>query len=270
MTTAIPTPTFTRAREEFLEAAQRKNKVVPIRRLFVQQGKQRRPRPGPLAEMVRRHDATALDLYLLALAKATAPVSSRAHGKDVHSVVLHNVVWGRLLADVSASTTTRAWTRLQEEYHLVHRERSGRLMDVKVLNENGKGSDYVRPQDGGRTDTFFKLPFAYWLDPVPSKNAPWVDVLSLPGKAMLLIGLSLKSGFILPVRQAEDWYGLSSDTAQRGLEELRSLDAMDSYYHLKPTSLTPEGFTREYHHTMLPPFHRVVPARRRSKLRAVS
>jgi hypothetical protein len=251
-------PRFTDARREYLDASQRVGRAVPIRRLFVQQGAQRRPRPGPLAEMVRRHDATALDLFLLAMAKATAPVESKVHGVDVHSVVLHNVVWGRLLGDVPASTVTRAWGRLEDDYGLVRRRRNGRLMDVLILSEDGSGDDYVRPRDGGAADSYLQVPFDYWLEPVhgDADRRPWIDALTLPAKAMLLIGLSLKPGFILPVRLAESWYGLSSDSAQRGLDELRQHAAIDSQYTLKPSALAPDGVTREYHHTMLAPFER--------------
>ncbi len=46
------------------------------------------------------------------------------------------------------------------------------------------------------------------------------ETLSLPGKAVLLIAHSLRPGFALPVEKAPEWYGISADTAQRGLAEL--------------------------------------------------
>ena len=40
-------------------------------------------------------------------------------------------------------------------------------------------------------------------------------------KAVLLIALSLKDRFRLPIEQGSLWYGLSADTIERGLAELQ-------------------------------------------------
>lgn len=70
----VPVPaTPLETREELLRRSKRRNQAVPIRNTFVQRGTQRRPEPGPLADLVRRHDELALDLYTFALALATAP-----------------------------------------------------------------------------------------------------------------------------------------------------------------------------------------------------
>lgn len=46
--------------------------IVPIRRSFVQQGRGKDTRPGPLASFVTAHDARALDAYLFVHALASA------------------------------------------------------------------------------------------------------------------------------------------------------------------------------------------------------
>ncbi len=45
--------------------------------------------------------------------------------------------------------------------------------------------------------------------------------LYLPAKVMLLIALSRPDGFPLPYDRAPTWYGISSDSAEEGLRELR-------------------------------------------------
>jgi hypothetical protein len=72
---------------------------------------------------------------------------------------------------------------------------------------------------------------------------------------MLLIGLTLKPNFLLPIDKAEKWYGISGDTAQRGLSQLADVGLLESTYTTKSTpSSTANGFTREYRHTLPAPF----------------
>ena len=78
--------------------------------------------------------------------------------------------------------------------------------------------------------------------------------MSLPAKAVLLIGLSLRPGFVLPVEKAPLWYGISSDTAQRGLAELARRGVLDRNREPKKAPLAPMGFTFDQHHTLLDPF----------------
>jgi hypothetical protein len=269
MSTRQPKPTFTDARSNYLESTQRKNRAVPVRRLFVQQGTQRRAEPGVLAEMVRRHDATALDLVLLLWPR---PSRRSIRGRTVRPCTpstLHNAVWGRLLGDVAGATAARAWARLEDDYQLVRRKRSGRMVDVLQLREDGTGSDYTRPS-GGSADRYFQVAFDYWLAGPANDARAWIDVLSLPAKAMLLVALSLEPGFVLPVDKAPRWYGVSSDSAQRGLDELREHGLLASEYRTKAAPLSKEGFTREYHHRLLTPFDRRDRLATRNRLHVVA
>lgn len=258
-------PTARETREDFLQRSKRRNEAVPLRRTLVQQGTQRQPVPGPLAELVRRHAVVDLDLYMLAVARAVAPVPTEAHGGTDHSVVVHSRVWSRLLGGVSTSTTSRSLARLEREHQLVRRARSGQKVDVVVLQEDGSGHAYSRPTGGD--DPYLQLPYAYWLD--GPDGAAWCDVLSMPAKAMLLVGLSLTPPFLLPVDKAPKWYGISGDTAQRGLSELSQHGLLESTYQTKKTpAATANGWTREYRHTLRAPFN--ARTGRRQRLREVS
>ncbi len=152
-----------------LAAAGRVKQEVPLRRDFVQQGEQRAPVPGPLREMVRRHDERSLDLYLLFRAAATsAPWDVTRDAR----------IWGRALglaadADGGASAVSKTWARLEETYGLVRRERSGRLAKVTALHESGNHAKYTYP-----AKDYFKLPYGYWTD-----DEAWYFSLSFPAKA---------------------------------------------------------------------------------------
>ncbi len=83
---------------------------------------------------------------------------------------------------------------------------------------------------------------------------------------MLLIALSLPSSFTLPTEKAFAWYGISADTAQRGLHGLRTKGLLNGVVRLKEAPLAPKGFTRESHYTLEPPFY----GRRRAPRKAKS
>jgi hypothetical protein len=258
-------PSMHETRLDFLEKSKRKNGTVPIRRSFVQQGPQTRPEPGPLAALVTRHAKLDLDLYLLAVARAVAPVETQAHQSVDFSVVAHSQVWSRMLNGVPTSTISRSLARLENDHRLIVRRPSGRMVDVVIRCEDGSGDAYTRPSGKG-DHRYLQLPFEYWLEGPGGKA--WCEVLSLPAKTMLLIGLTLQPNFLLPVEKAEKWYGISGDTAQRGLSELHNHGVLESSYTTKPTpSATANGFTREYRHTLKAPFNKTA---RKSRLRIAS
>src|SRR5947209_3443258 len=90
---------------EFLLKGSGRRGFVPIRREFVQGGLQTKPVPGPAAELLRRHDETAFDLYLLHRALATA---------SPYDVKRHSLVWARALPlkNGRAGAVSQAWSRL--------------------------------------------------------------------------------------------------------------------------------------------------------------
>jgi hypothetical protein len=247
--------------EDLLRTSGRRSGAVPIRRVFVQQGAQREPRPGPLAAMLRSHDERALDLFLLHRAVASA---------EPWDVTRDARVWGRALGlekepDLGVAAVSKAWRRLDENYHLVQRERRGRLAKIIALQEDGQGKKYTYPSGTKRDERYFKLPFEYWTG---SEN--WYRSLPFRAKAMLLISLSLPAGFALPTQRVPDWYGISADSADRGLRELDKTGILQRKMLVKKAPQAPLGIAQEYHHTLLPPFSQRRSIERRGGLRSVS
>lgn len=225
-------------RIDALVARSRWQQGVPIRHGFVQRGPRTRPEPGPLKHLVAHHDDRAFDLYMLA----------RLIGKkEPFKVELEAGVWAGALGlrgPSGPATVSRAWRRLSD-LKLVERGRKGRLASVTLLREDGSGDPYTSLAPKG--DPWFEVPLEYWTD-------RWFERMDVPTKAMLLIALSLQDGFYLPSDKAGRWYGLSPDTAERGLTKLRELGLLDRKWQYKLTPLTAQGWTRVYHYTLKAPF----------------
>lgn len=192
---------------EALLAASRRKGSVPISRKFVQRGTQKAPVPGPLQGIVKAHDTRALDLFLIHRAAASG---------GAWDVARAGTVWARILglpdSPSGAQAVSKAFARLDKRDRLVQRARAGRKSKVTSLSEDGSGAAYTPPET-----EYFKLPYEYWT----SKDR-WYAQLTLPAKATLLIALSLPNSFLLPTEKAAPWYGLSTDTVERGLRELQS------------------------------------------------
>ncbi|MGH9116701.1 MAG: hypothetical protein ACRD0A_02125 [Acidimicrobiales bacterium] len=216
-----------------------KRRELPIRKTFLQQGRGRVRTPGPLASLVRNHDERALDLYLLVHAVCSG------EGFDV---TMPAGVWARSigLANTSSgrSTISKAFRRL-DELGLIERARDGSRAKATLLDEGGHGGAYDHP--GPAKQPYLKVPYPYWED-------GWHLKLDLRAKAVLLIALSLDDGFVLPIERAPDWYGISADTTNRGLLELRDAGLLDLQLTTKTAPLAPEGIAQEYHYTLQAPF----------------
>lgn len=229
--------------EQLLRASKRTTRSVPIRREFVQGGTQDKPLPGPLAKFVSRHDDAGLQLFLLhrAVTSKEPWTSAREAG-----------VWARALGvahnedKLNTPTVSRIFRRLDEKHNLIDRGRSRRRLEATSLLEDGSRAPYTSPAKG-----YFRLPFAYWED-------EWHLKLTMPGAAVLLIGMSLVPGFILPLTQAQRWYGISGDTMSKGLHELKKEGLMTSTRGKERDWLTGSGWRHEMKHTLKPPFHRAV------------
>ncbi len=218
-----------------------------MRRSFVQRGRVGASSPGILSELVRRHDERALDLYLLLRAKASAAP---------WTVHLPAVAWARCLGLAEAggqAAVSRAWARLAR-LDLVARGRAGRWADVALLHEEASGDAY-EPPDGSAADPYFKLPFVYW-----SGHERYYRTLDLPAKAMLLVALSLKDGAELPIARVPAWYGLSEDTASRGLAELTSRGVVAVRVSHTPAPLTVTGYHEHRHVSVAADFRKGEPA----------
>ena len=224
-----------------LERAGRSSRAVPIDKRFLQQGTESIRTAGPLAAIVRNHAERALDLLLLGHAVASAPPYDITEAADL---------WGRTLdlgpTDSARTTVSKTFRRLDKTDHLVERTRDGRRLKVTLLAADGSGDPYEHPGDkpDGR---YLTLPFAYW-------EQGWHRKLSLPGKAFLLIALSRADGFNLPSNKGPDWYGLSEDTIEKGVAELREHNLVHVDQAPKKAPLAPQGYTIENRYTLQPPF----------------
>ncbi len=233
---------------EMIRRSGRRTGGVPIRRTFVQGGPQQAPVPGPLAGFVTAHDEGALDLYLLVLALAShEPWRAELAGR----------VWGRALGlgeqKAALATVSKTFRRL-EERRLIDRSRTGRRLSVGLLREDGSGEAYAAPN---KPERWFRLPFAYW-----SPELRWYEKLSLPGKAMLLVAASLRNPFYLPYEKSKDWYGISADSAAKGLSELTRHGLLTARTELKFAPLAPEGFTTTRYYMLDTMLGAQVPERR--------
>lgn len=212
---------------------------IPIRKSFVQTGVGVGAAPGLLAEFTRRGRSSAFDQYLLFLAWASG-------GK--HDVRRDSRIWARAVVgrddEAARRTISRNW-RFLKELKLVSTSRAGRLTKVVLLQEDGSVKPYKYPSTTGAQ--YFQLPFAYWAD-------GWYADLGLPGKAVLLISLSLLDFFRLPSDRGPSWYGMSPSTIERGLRELRRNDLLEARFAAKPAPLAPAGYTIENYYRLQPPF----------------
>lgn len=195
--------------------AQSKRGIVPIAKTFVQQGRAKTTAPGPLHLFVGGHDERGLDAYLFvhALASAYPWNCDYPSGTWVRALGLADGA-----EPASAKSAVSKVMRRLENRHLIQRTRVGRISSITLLKEDGSGDPYEHPHSRG--EYWLQLPYAYWTE-------HHYESLTLPAKAMLLVALSLPDRFPLPYERCPQWYGISADTAERGLKELLAQDLLD-------------------------------------------
>ncbi len=197
----------TATRQETIQAFTERSKrhgTVGIRQAFLQPGRGRLAGAGPLAQFVR--DSVALDIYLLLL------LLGRGKEGGGHFVTVRSGTWIRALGltgSGAAQTLSRALKRL-EDRQLIRRTKAPQGVKVLLLREDAKGTSYTPPTPA---DRYFQLPFEYW-------TADHYLNLDMPAKIMLLIALGEANEFEMPIARVPGWYGISSETAQHGLEAL--------------------------------------------------
>lgn len=235
--------------EALLERSGRE--FVPIRRSFVQQ---RTPGggAGPLQAFVTGRRRRALDVYLLLHAITSSPP---------WDVELPGRVWARMLGlegSSAGSVVTKQWDWLVKQ-QLVESIGTGRQRRIVLLREDGSGKRYTHPGLGEPPEgDYFRLPHAYWATGLQE----WAD---LPMKAVLLIALSLRDDFILPLDRGPQWYGLSKDTLRTGLRGLLTRGFLEMQQHRKPAPLTSQGYTYERRYRLRAPFRPPDPSARPSE-----
>lgn len=218
--------------------AQSKRGIVPIRKSFVQQGRGKTTRPGPLAEFVKSHDLRGLEAYLLVHALASGGDYSVQYPSNtwVHALGLNNTG-----TPASARGAVSKIMKRLADRNLIARERVGRGLSVTLLKEDGQGAEYEHPHRAN--EQWLRLPYAYW-------RKGYHESLSLPAKAMLLVALSLNDEFQLPSERASRWYGFSSDTAERGLRQLREEHILDGDFEWERDYRSPTLHTQRWTYTL--------------------
>lgn len=227
---------------------------APLRRTFLQKPvSDGADRASTMAALVRASDSLGLRLYLTAVLKASAPPWDTA---------LPAPVWARAMGHAlptskgATGAISKAWRRL-DDHGLICRGRYNRRAQITLLREDGSGRAYTHPGDKDHRkkaeDDYFKVPIALWKLG-PGGGERWIRELSVPELAMLLISLSLGDGIRLPIEDVPNWYGISADTAQRGLSGLRSRNLLDVDIRVKTAPLSATGATTEYRYTLQAPF----------------
>ena len=214
-------------------------KGTPLRVAFLHQPIARGG-PGPLAAFVRQRRATALDLLLLA--HAVWPLN------DPDPIGASGTAWATEigLGDPSGARAlvSRSWTWL-EKSQLVRTHKYGKVRAVEILREDGSGAPWSGAFEA--REPYFHLPEAYW-------TYGFSRELSLPAKAVLLVGLSLLSGnrayFELPVERGADWYGLTPHSVRTGLQELREIGLLRTWVEERPSDRSPLGHTFDRRHSL--------------------
>ncbi|MEU5844505.1 hypothetical protein [Rhodococcus sp. NPDC047139] len=209
------TPATTRAYMTDLEA----RGFTPVRHSFVQQHSlfASSSRKAPLAHLVAARRERELNAYLLLLMNFSQ--------LEKRTEPLPATVWARAMSPreddpLPEQAVSRIWKNL-EEHKLIDRTRKWKRAHVLPRDESTTRK-YTRPRPDAVADEeryreiYFILPSAYWTE-------GWHATLSLPARALLLImlhGTSSAEDTYLPYAKAEDWYGISTKTAERGIVEL--------------------------------------------------
>jgi hypothetical protein len=235
-------------------------KSVGVRQSFLQPGRGAQAGAGALAGFVRRRDALALDLYLLLL------LLGRGTRYGGHYIDVRAGVWTRVLGLEGKSAKqvlSRALGRL-EVNKLIRRVKNRKGVRVEILREDASGAEY-KPPSGGKKDPYFQIPLEYWLE-------DHYLTLRTPGKAMLLIALGEQEEFELQITRVPNYYGISTETADRGYEELvRAGIALFDRRVVKDPDENAGTRSRTLWR-LIGPFERIPPATRedRKRLRVVS
>ncbi|MFJ4014455.1 hypothetical protein [Streptomyces sp. NPDC090026] len=223
-------------RAQVLERSIRSN--VPLRKTFVQAPKGAASRHGPLKDFVTGRDLRGLKAYLMIVAACS-------NGDSGWSTKHDSAVWARLM-DIQETATdqsarTGAWRALQrlEGRNLIKCSRTGTMITVTLLREDGSDKAYDRPTGKTEEDRFLQIPTSFWAQGHD-------EDLDLPALALLLVVAREKAWSAFPAEKAPEWYGWSADTHERGLKKLLDLGLVERIKVFKKAPLAPAGVTGTY------------------------
>lgn len=226
---------------EFLRDTKRE--YAKMRKVGIQRPRGTTPRSSMLPHLVRA--GKALDAWLLTL--ALEPVLSESDPLPLE-------VWARLLGGrepTSQPAVSRAFSTL-ERLRLIERKSKGQHFAIRPLKEDGSGEPYTRPGSvrGESGPGFFTIPHALWLD-------GHAAAMNAPGKIALLIGLAettMHPSWEVPTTRANEWYGISERTLERGYRELSERDLLLVHGQRVRSKRSPTGLTTVYHRALKDPF----------------
>lgn len=235
----LPAITPAGTRTELLHAARRG--FVRISKDFVQ--RESVPRGDTvLAKLVNGHKERALDALLTI--HALQPILADP---------LPLAVWARLLNCTPRSAG--AALKVLESMDLLELSGTRVTPEIFLKRENGDGkpwSDVAETDREGRG--FFTIPFDFWTTGA-------IDSLGMPGKAMFLILLketqdpnAKRRTFIMANERAQEWYGISERTAERGYQQLRKADLLREKPQLVPSARHPLGRSEQWHRALSYPY----------------
>jgi len=194
-----------------LQKAKRKVQAAPIRVTFVQQGRGKATKPGPLATLVKHHDELALDLFLFAHAMA----SHEPYAIHQPAAVLARALARTDNAPVGTPTISKAWARL-EGLQLIQRGRSATWPRSDCCGEDGTGR---------RTLPRCERPPREILQGALSVLVRWLEcAVVATGQALLLLSLTMKDDFLSHRARFEVLRTLGGydPSRPRGVEDVRS------------------------------------------------
>lgn len=211
---------------------------VPLRKTFVQAPPGAVSRHGPLQQFVTGRDLRGLKAYLMIVAACS-------NGENGWTTTHDSAVWARLM-DIQTSASdqsarTGAWRALRrlEGRGLITCSRSGTMITVTLLREDGSGRPYDRPDGSTEADLFLQIPATFW-----TKGHD--ENLDLPALALLLVVAREKPWSAFPAEKAPEWYGWSADTHERGLKRLLELGYVERMKTFTKAPLAPAGYTETY------------------------
>jgi len=216
---------------------------VPIRKTFVQHANTAATRPSVLGALVSGRLELALDALLIL--HALMPV--------LPGSPLPLSTWADLLATKgvpNTAVTSRVLRNLQKRGLLTYAT-VGKYAEVIPKMEDGSGHDWVKAGSVAEHGPgYFTIPYDYWTTDL-------VNRLGLPGKAMLLVSLaetSKKPSFPMAVERAQEWYGFSERTAERGFSQLSAENLLQVHIQKVNDNRVPGGVRRIYHRALRAPY----------------
>jgi hypothetical protein len=215
---------------------------VRIRKDFVQKESGTRG-DTVLAKLVSGHKERALDALLTV--HALQPI--------LRDSSLPLAVWARLLNCTPRSAG--AALKVLESMGVLELSGTRVVPEIILKRENGDGKPWSDVAEGEREGRgFFTIPFDFW-------TSGTIDSLGMAGKAMFLILLketqdpnAKRRTFVMANERAQDWYGISERTAERGYKQLRNAGILLEKSRLVPSARHPLGRSEEWHRVLSYPY----------------